>query len=208
MFSNVQRRSCRSSGGSALENKPLQVYMFPLSLSLYLSLSCSIQCAIHAAHSSLVGSPRRTKWSHRQITVVSNAFPAAMSDQSQHVAHGHATGNTRVPLRRGYCCSLATKHIRTITRRYPPTHTQVSETSFQQQGARLPQKSSGGQTQICWTFACACRGQSTYVHACTRQQGKSSDLRMPRTQPKFVEKLLNFPGIEMPECMLQLRFDC
>ena len=97
--------------------------MFPLSLSLYLSLSCSIQCAIHAAHSSLVGSPRRTKWSHRQITVVSNAFPAAMSDQSQHVAHGHATGNTRVPLRRGYCCSLATKHIRTITRRYPPTHT-------------------------------------------------------------------------------------
>lgn len=38
MFSNVQRRSCRSSGGSALENKPLQVYMFPLSLSIPFSL--------------------------------------------------------------------------------------------------------------------------------------------------------------------------
>lgn len=55
---------------------------------------------------------------------------------------------------------------------------------------------------------CLClQGQSTYVHACTRHQGKSSNLRMPSTQPKFVEKLPNFPCIEMLECMLQLRID-
>lgn len=208
MFSNVQRRSCKSSGGSALENRPLHVCMRSLSLPLPPSKHpmcntccaffigwvakkdkmeppadhCSVECF---ACSKVRSIPRCCSWTcNRQHPSAFEAWVLLQPSIKTYQDH-HMKIQEDIHTHEQY---ISRNHV-------SATRSDVAPKVFR--------RSNSDMLDVCLCL----QGQSTYVHACTRHQGKSSNLRMPSTQPKFVEKLPNFPCIEMLECMLQLRID-